>query len=296
MNLENSLILKSAFTIANKIKADAVLVHIDPLDDLIFEERVAKKFRLILLTSKKRLDTDDNPKSLQSMAKGIIKLPKINLTRISLIKIATTLAISQEMVQNGSKVVFVVGQSDTSTVDLIQCVDTSKESEIIAGRGLSTIAEALQPELFQATLNLAIELADKGREGKSIGTIFVVGDHERVMQLSKQMIMNPFKGYDEEERNLISSSLKETVREFSAMDGAFVVADDGTILAAGRYLGAAIDESALPRGLGSRHIAAAGITALTKSVAFVISESSGDVRIFKDGKIIMHIEKAESKR
>jgi diadenylate cyclase len=110
------------------------------------------------------------------------------------------------------------------------------------------------------------------------------------------MIMNPFKGYDEEERNLISSSLKETVREFSAMDGAFVVANDGTILAAGRYLGAAIDESALPRGLGSRHIAAAGITALTKSVAFVISESSGDVRIFKDGKIIMHIEKAESKR
>jgi diadenylate cyclase len=296
MNIENSLILKSAFNIANKIKADAVIVHTDPLDDLIFEERVAKKFRLILLTKKKRMDSDSNPKSLLNINKGVITLPKINLTRISLIKIATTLAISQEIVQPGAKVVFVVGQSDTGSVDLIQCVDTSKESEIIAGRGLGTIAEALQPELFQATLNLAIELADKGREGKPIGTIFVVGDHERVLQLSKQMIMNPFKGYDEEERNLISSSLKETVREFSAMDGAFVVANDGTILAAGRYLGAAIDESALPRGLGSRHIAAAGITALTKSVAFVISESSGDVRIFKDGKIIMHIEKAESKR
>lgn len=296
MNIENSLILKSAFTIANRIKADAVLVHIDPLDNLIFEERVAKKFRLILLTRKKRLDKDDNPKSLLNIAKNVIKLPKINLTRISLIKIATTLAISQEIVEPGSKLVFVVGQSDIGSVDLIQCIDTSKESEIIAGRGLATIAEALQPELFQSTLNLAIELADKGREGKPIGTIFVVGDHERVMQLSKQMIMNPFKGYEEEERSILSPSLKETIREFSAMDGAFVIADDGAILAAGRYLGAAIDESALPRGLGSRHIAAAGITALTKSVAFVISESSGDVRIFKNGKIIMHIEKAESKR
>ena len=90
--------------------------------------------------------------------------------------------------------------------------------------------------------------------------------------------------------------MKETIREFSAMDGAFVIADDGTILAAGRYLGAAIDESTLPRGLGSRHIAAAGITTLTRAVAFVISESSGDVRIFKDGRIIMHIEKAPSKK
>jgi len=296
MNFENSLILKSAFTIANKIKADAVIVHADPLDDLIFEERVAKKFRLILLSSKKRLDSGENPKSLAKIAKGVIRLPKSNLTRMSLIKIATTLAISQELVEKRDKVVFVVGQSDSGPVDLIQCIDTSKESEVIAGRGLSSIAEALQPELFQATLNLAIELADKGREGKPIGTIFVVGDQDRVMQLSKQMIMNPFKGYDEEERNFISSQLKETVREFSAMDGAFIVADDGTVLAAGRYLGAAIDESALPRGLGSRHIAAAGITALTKSIAFVISESSGDVRIFKDGKIIMHIEKAESKR
>ena len=70
------------------------------------------------------------------------------------------------------------------------------------------------------------------------------------------------------------------------------VADDGTVLAAGRYLGAAIDESTLPRGLGSRHIAAAGISSLTKAIAFVISESSGDVRIFKDGKVIVHIEKA----
>ena len=151
-------------------------------------------------------------------------------------------------------------------------------------------------ELFQLVLNMSIELADKGREGKPIGTIFVVGDHESVLQLSKQMIMNPFKGYDEEERNILSGSLKETIREFAAMDGAFVIADDGTVLAAGRYLGAAIDENTLPRGLGSRHIAAAGITALTKALSFVISESSGDVRIFKDGQIIMHIEKAPAKK
>jgi len=297
MNPEDALIIKSAFTIANKTGADAVLIHIDPLSDLIFDERVARKCDLILLTRKKRLDAgEDRKKSLISSAKATIPLPRIQITRVTLIKIATTLALSQEIVEPGAKLLFVVGSSDSGALDLIQIVDTSKESEFIAGKGISKITESVPPELFQSVLNLAVELADKGREGKPIGTIFVVGDHEKVMQLSKQMIMNPFKGYDEEERNILSPSLKETIRELSAMDGAFVIADDGTILTAGRYLGAATDESTLPRGLGSRHIAAAGITGLTRSLAFVISESSGDVRIFKDGRIIMHIEKAPTKR
>lgn len=297
MNTENALMLKSAFTIANRVGADAVAVHADPLDDLHFEERVAKKFDLILLTRKKRLESGEEDKwSLAALAKSVISLPRIALTRIALIKIGTTLALSQETVEPGAKIVFAVGGHEADALDLIQIVDTSKESEIITGRGLTKISEVVQPDLFQAILNLAVELAEKGREGKPVGTIFVVGDHEKVLQLSRQMIMNPFKGYDDEERNILSGALKETIREFSTMDGAFVIADDGTVLAAGRYLGGTIDESTLPRGLGSRHIAAAGITGLTKALAFVISESSGDVRIFKDGQIIMHIEKAPQKK
>ena len=191
---------------------------------------------------------------------------------------------------------FVTGWSDSGVLDNIQVVDSSRETEFLSGKGLSKLTQIVSPEIFESVLNLTIELAQKGREGKPIGTIFVLGDHEKVLQLSKQMIMNPFKGYEEEERNILSQSLKETIREISAMDGAFIIADDGTILSAGRYLGAAIDESSLPRGLGSRHIAAAGITSLTKSLAFVISESSGDVRIFQEGKIITHIEKSSSKK
>lgn len=297
MNAENALFLKAAFAIAGKTDADCVIVHADPLDDLICEDRIPKGVQLILLTRKKRLDSSDDAKgSLAAHAEAIITLPRIMLTRLSMIKVSTTLALSQELIKPGARIIFAVGPCESGPLDLIQSVDTSKESEIIAGRGVMRIAEAAQPEIFQAVLNLTIELADTGREGKPVGTIFVVGDQERVMQLSKQMIMNPFKGYDEEERNVLSPSLKETIREFAAMDGAFVVADDGTVLAAGRYLGAGIDESQIPRGLGSRHIAAAGITSLTRSLAFVISQSSGDVRIFKDGRIIMHIEKAAAKK
>jgi diadenylate cyclase len=297
MDSDNVLFLKTAFKIAAKTESAAVIVHADPLDDLISEERLPKSIDLVLMTRRRHLDADADQKgSLLAMASAILTLPRIPLTRISLIKIGTTLALSQELVKPGSRIVFAVGPTESGPLDLIQCVDTSRESEIIAGRGVARISEVVQPELFQAVLNLSVELAETGREGKPIGTIFVVGDSDKVMQLSKQMIMNPFKGYDEDERNILAPSLKETIREFAAMDGAFVVADDGTVLAAGRYLGAAIDESTLPRGLGSRHLAAAGITGLTRAIAFVISQSSGDVRIFKDGRIIMHIEKAPSKK
>lgn len=297
MHKDNELMLKAALGIALKVKARALAVCIDHLDDLVFEEKLPKKLDLILLNRKKRHESEESDeKSLIANARAVIQLPRSSLTRVALIKIGTTLALSQEVVNPGAKIVFVVGGAESGMLDLIQIVDTSKESEIITGRGITKISEVVQPDLFQVILNLAIELADKGREGKPVGTIFVVGDHEKVLQLSKQMIMNPFKGYEEEERNILMGSLKETIREFSAMDGAFVVADDGTVLAAGRYLGAGIDEAQLPRGLGSRHMAAAGITSLTRAMAFVISESSGDVRIFKDGQIIMHIEKAPTKK
>jgi DNA integrity scanning protein DisA with diadenylate cyclase activity len=296
MLTENAFLIKSAFRIASKIKADAVIIHADPLDDLHFEERIPKTINLILISRKRKLEpTEEEKDSLLSFARAGIALPKIHLTRVALIKVATTLALSQELVQPGAKIVFCVGRSDTGLMDLIHIVDTSKESEIVTGKEISKLAEAVKPELFQTVLNMVMELADKGREGKPLGTIFVVGDHEKVLQLSKQMIMNPFKGYEEEERNIMQPSLKETIREFAAMDGAFIIGDDGTVVTAGRYLGAAIDESELPRGLGSRHIAAAGITALTKAIAFVISESTGDVRIFRDGKILMHIEKGPTK-
>lgn len=276
---------------------DAVLVYADALDDLYFAERISKKINLILMSRKKRIEVgDDSKDTLAYHAKAGIALPRITLTRIALIKIGTSLALSQGLIGPASKVIFAVGGPESGTLDLLQIVDTSKESEIITGRGIIKISEVIQPEIFQAVLNMALEFADKGREGKPVGTIFVVGDHEKVLQLSKQMIMNPFKGYDEAERNILHTGLKETIREFSAMDGAFIIADDGTVLAAGRYLGATMEEGSLPSGLGSRHIAAAGITSLTAALAFVISESSGDVRIFKDGRMIMHIEKPPLKK
>ncbi len=285
--------LKSAFNIARKRGAHAVIIHVDPLDSLIFEDKWPWKFDLFLVSKKKKWDlSSSSKKSLAPRVKDVIVVPRIPLTRSSLMKLAVLLALSSGRINQGDKIVCVVGNTDQGHLDSIQFIDTSNETEIITGKSSTNLSEDVNPEVFQAILNLGIELSDKGREGKPVGTIFVVGDEEKVMQLSKQMIINPFKGYDEEERNILNAAMKETLREFSAMDGAFVISGTGIALTAGRFLNAAGDETKLQRGLGSRHIAAAGITALTKAIAFVISESSGDLRIFKGGKLLMEFEKA----
>jgi diadenylate cyclase len=111
------------------------------------------------------------------------------------------------------------------------------------------------------------------------------------LQLSRQMIMNPFSGYPEDERNILNPDLEETIKEFSAIDGAFIIKGSGVIVTAGRHLSAALESKDFPPGLGSRHIAAAGITNVTKAVAMVISESSGNVSVFKNGKLFVTIEK-----
>ncbi|AEH24625.1 hypothetical protein PYCH_09400 [Pyrococcus yayanosii CH1] len=139
--------------------------------------------------------------------------------------------------------------------------------------------------IIQRVLEIAIELSVEGREGRPVGTIFVVGDTKNVLKHSHQLVPNPFKGHN---LNILDPKVKGVVKEFSAIDGAFVISSRGRLVAAGRYLD--VDPKRLdvkvPPGLGSRHLASAAITKITKAVAITLSET-GAVRIFKDGELVL---------
>lgn len=283
---QNKAMIRSALGCVKGSKARHLFIYIDAVDEDLIPETLPKGLNLILVSKKKNLTWEGKPP-----IRGILTIPKLKLGRMGIIKIATVLAISAKLVSPEDTIVFLGGKSEQGLLDILLTFQIGKESEILTGTDFSEIPDTVKPAVFEHALNLAIELANKGREGKPVGTIFVLGDEEKVMQLSKQMIINPFKGYDEEERNLLNPTLKDTIFEFAGLDGAFVISGEGEVLTAGRYLGAASDESEIPRGLGARHIAAAGITALTNAIAIVISESTGDVRIFRNSKVIMSIEK-----
>ncbi len=153
---------------------------------------------------------------------------------------------------------------------------------------LKECAEYVNPDALRATLAVALSIAFKGREGKRIGTAFVIGDVENVLKRSRQAVLNPYEGHPKEKRDIKNQDNWESIREFAQLDGVFIIDSDGYIISAGRYLDIE-GEITLKYGLGGRHIACASITRNTKSIAIVVSSSGGDVTIFKDGEAIIEI-------
>jgi diadenylate cyclase len=139
-------------------------------------------------------------------------------------------------------------------------------------------------EVLEPLLELAVEIAREGREGRRIGTLFTIGDAEAVMAWSRPLILNPLEGHPKSSRRITSKQLRGTIKELAQLDGAFVISDDGIVLAAGRYLDANASNVQVPFGLGSRHIAAASMSFATKAAAVVVSESS-IVRVFESGAL-----------
>jgi diadenylate cyclase len=281
------VILQTASTIAAAVKAKALFLCTDAPAHLDMLAPILDKTAIVLVTRQAELLEDEWPQ-----VKHRLYSPNIELTRMGQIKVAVLMALSSGIVTAKDRIVCVSGLPRLHQLDNILVLDLGKEFELLTTPKGANVVGTVRPEVFEGVLNLAVELANQGREGKPVGTIFTLGDHEKVLQLSRQLVINPFRGYPEEERNILDPNLRETIREFSALDGAFVIRDDGVVMAAGRHLNAALEDGDLPRGLGSRHVAGAGITAVTEAVAIAISESDGTVRLFKNGAIFMEIEKA----
>ena len=140
------------------------------------------------------------------------------------------------------------------------------------------------PTVLEPTLELALEIAREGREGRRIGTIFTLGRAEAVLTSSRAMILDPLLGHAPARTHITDPDLRGTIKELAQLDGAFVISETGTVVASCRYLDASVEQIALPLGFGSRHLAAASISRHLGVVAIVVSES-GVVRLFHDGQI-----------
>jgi DNA integrity scanning protein DisA with diadenylate cyclase activity len=144
--------------------------------------------------------------------------------------------------------------------------------------------------VVDAIIQLALQIGQDGFEGHPIGTIICIGDHNVVLEKSRQLTINPFQGLAEVERNVLDPKIREAIKNFSVLDGAFIMREDGVVLSAGRYLSPLSDDNVkIPLGLGARHAAAASITATTGCIALVVSQTSGAVRLFKEGNIVLEL-------
>jgi DNA integrity scanning protein DisA with diadenylate cyclase activity len=144
------------------------------------------------------------------------------------------------------------------------------------------------PDVLESLIGLAVEIAREGREGRRVGTLFTLGDEDAVLARSRPLILDPLLGHPESVRHISNPNLRGTIKELAQLDGGFVVSHGGIVLSACRYLDSIAAHVDVPMGLGSRHLAAANMSAVTKAVGIVVSESSV-VRIFCHGKLVGEI-------
>ncbi len=279
------MLLSHARKIAQGVGANAVLVAVENPEELTILKRLPQCDSFIVATRSARI-----AESAEKIVSRVIRLPRTPLGQHTFVRLGTLMGVTKGFISRDDVVAFISGKPD-GNLDTITVIGIWKEF----GRFLTASGE-VSPKVSHGVLErvviLTSELGVEGREGKPIGTIFVIGDPDELAPYCQQLIINPFRGYPEEERNILDPTLRETVKEFASIDGAFIVKGDGVIHSAGTYLRPGNVEVDLPGGFGTRHRAACAITAIADCIAVTLSESTNHLTLFKKGAVVLSTEKA----
>lgn len=198
--------------------------------------------------------------------------------------------VAREILAPGAGVVVVYSGFEADTLDSISFIRLDEHLGRLTARDLRQLETSVPLETLKMVVDLAVEIGREGREGKAVGTMFVVGDTRKVLAHCQPAGFDPVKGYSRAERDLHDPRVREAIKEVAGLDGAFIVSPDGTVEKAAQIVDAPYANLTLSKGLGARHWAAAAISKATLSIAVVVSQSAGTVRIFQHGEVMLRIE------
>ncbi len=277
--------LRAALGLTARGEVDRLLLVTDhPLTPNEIRGRPIKKKLVYAVTN------EGLANQLKSKKYTAVLIPPYEYTRVEKIKVAVVAAQTSGLLKNGDVVLALAGPGQDKVVDTLVKVDIGSEDpeERIRVDTLGLPSE-FSSQVVEALIHTAMEIGAEGYEGHPVGTIIVIGDSTAVMEKSRQLILNPFQGISEAERNALDPPIRDAVKTFSALDGAFIIREDGVVLASGRYLLTMSRDVKLPMGLGARHSAAASMSDESKAIAITVSQTTGTVRVFKEGENILEL-------
>lgn len=283
----NRLLLKEAEKVAREAQCSAILLFSDTFAGGVDLEAGFPNFRTILIT---RAGADTGPEVPQ--VESTIEVRSFSHQRLSQTRSAILIGLTRGLLKPSDRVCCVGGVPGSNQIDTIMVVDLEREFHHVLERESNLLPGSVKIEVVERVLGIATELAVEGREGKPVGTLFVLGDTDRVNGMVKPLVLNPFYGYRKEDRNVLNPFMDETLKEFSVMDGGFVIRGDGVVESAGSlvYAPAEFYED-LPSGFGSRHSAAAAISRAADCLAVCVSASTGQVTLFRRGVMLPLLER-----
>ena len=285
----NELLTDEAAKIAKAADCSTILVFTDVFPPTLAPRMTFPNFKVVL--AGESVSDDDRT---HHRAHATLAVRALSRSRLSQLRAAILLGLTREIFGFQDRVCCIGGIPESGQLDTILVVDVDEEFESVIGQGDEMLPNDVAADSLERLTAIATDLATAGREGKSIGAMFVLGDHEEVIKRSKQLILNPFHGYAEEDRNILNPFMDETIKELALIDGAFIVRGNGVVESAGCLIQAKADEIDLPGGMGTRHAAAAAITQSTDSLALVVS-SSGQVTYFRKGRMFTLFDKSEGR-
>ncbi len=284
----NKLIFNQAMRIARGAHCDSIAVF----GDVMTSNRTSppekfSEFKSVLVTKRaKEGDFEDSPFD------NIIQVRAFSKGRLAQARSAFLVGITRGILGVNDKICCVGGIPGSDQFDTIVVIDLRIEFKALLADQENFLPPDVLPEVLERVIGIAMELSVEGREGHSVGTLFVIGATKAVEEMTKPLVLNPFYGYKEEDRNVLSPFMDETVKEYSGLDGAFVIRGDGVLMSAGTLIHAPDYLHMLPSGFGSRHAAASAVSVATECLAIVVSASSGQVTIFRKGIALPLLEKS----
>ncbi len=285
-NRVNRLMFREAERVAKGAGCRAVMVFGDTFIGGIEPGALNSRLKTILVTRNPIEPSEDAKQFAET-----IQVRSFSTQRMAQLRSAILVALTRGVISFHDRVCCIGGMTGSNQVDTLTVVDIEREFQTLLTGQNDLLPEDVKPEVLERVIAVATELSVEGREGRPVGCLFVVGDNERVATLTKPLVLNPFFGYKEEDRNILNPFMDETVKEFSSIDGAFIIRGDGVVESAGSLIQATDSDHVLPSGLGSRHAAAAAISVAAHCISIVVSSSTGQVTLFRRGVMLPLTEK-----
>lgn len=284
----NRLMLRQAMRVAKGAHCDSIVVFEDTLVSSPVEPPDGfRDFKPVLISRRaKEGDVED------AVFKEVIQVRSFSNGRLAQMRSAFLVGLTRGVFKTSDKICCVGGMPGSDQFDTLVVIDLKNEFQALLAERENFMPSDVSPEVLERVIGVAMELSIEGREGKPVGTLFVLGDTKKVESMTKPLVLNPFFGYKAEDRNILSPFMDETVKEFSSLDGAFVIKGDGVLMSAGSLIHTPDFEQALPSGLGARHAAGAAISLATDCLAIVVSSSSGQVTVFRNGIALPLVERS----
>ncbi len=284
-NEQFAAIYKVAVRLCKTFEADGLLVMLDGPTDWTELRKRASDIKLLVVADSDQQLAGAEEAGLQTVVLDLDEAPMQERLTQALLE-----SVAAEILAPGASVVAVYTGFEAGAIDSISYISLDKNLGRLTARDLRQIETSVPLETLKTVVDLAIEIGREGREGKPVGTLFVVGDTRKVLHHCRPMGFDPVRGYSRKERSLQDPRAREWIKEIAQLDGAIVVAPDGTVEKSCQLVNADHAHLTLSKGLGSRHWAGAAVSRNTKAISVVVSESNGTVRLFNNGEVILRVE------